>query len=83
MFDNLRNDVNSGPFYEDDKTGAGRDPSLLNSAAGTATPDVRQKSTKLFGMTAQQRFIIAFMMMIAVCVLGIMLLLITGRFGLY
>ncbi|NTW10727.1 MAG: hypothetical protein HGA26_05135 [Chlorobiaceae bacterium] len=42
----------------------------------------RKKETFL-GMTAQQRFIIAFMMMIAVCVLGVMLLLITGRFGLF
>jgi hypothetical protein len=74
MFDNLRDDANSSPFYEDDKA---------KSAAGTIAPTARQKSTKFLGMTAQQRFIIAFMMMIAVCVLGVMLLLITGRFGLF
>ena len=74
MFDNLRNDANSGPFYEDDKA---------KLAAETAAPTTRPKSTKFLGMTAQQRFIIAFMMMIAACVLGVMLLLITGRFGLF
>jgi hypothetical protein len=74
MFDNLRNDANSGPFYEDDKA---------KLAVGAVAPIARPKSAKLLGMTAQQRFIIAFMMMIAVCVLGVMLMLITGRFGLY
>jgi hypothetical protein len=76
MFDNLRNDSNSSPFYDDEKA-------QVQPAAWTATPTARPKSTKFLGMTAQQRFIIAFMMMIAVCVLGVMLLLITGRFGLY
>ena len=76
MFDNLRDDANSGPLYEDDKA-------QVKSAAGTVAPNARSKPTKFLGMTAQQRFIIAFMMMIAVCVLGVMLLLITGRFGLY
>ena len=76
MFDNLRDDANSSPFYEDDKAQA-------KPAAGIAAPNARSKSAKFLGMTAQQRFIIAFMMMIAVCVLGVMLLLITGRFGLF
>jgi hypothetical protein len=76
MFDNLRNDANSGPFYEDDKAQA-------KPMAGKVASIARPKSTKFLGMTAQQRFIITFMMMIAVCVLGIMLLLITGRFGLF
>jgi hypothetical protein len=76
MFDNLRDDANSSSFYENDKAQA-------KPIAGKVTPTARPKSTKFLGMTAQQRFIIAFMMMIAVCVLGVMLLLITGRFGLY
>ena len=76
MFDNLRDDANSNPLYEDDKAQA-------KSAAGTVAPTARPKSTKFLGMTAQQRFIIAAMLMIAVCVLGIMLLLVTGRLGLY
>lgn len=74
MFDNLRDDANSSPFYEDDQSKA---------SAGIAAPIARPKSTRFLGMTAQQRFIIAFMMMIAVCVLGMMCLLITEKIGLY
>ena len=73
MFDNLRNDANSSPFYEDDKA----------QAKPTAEAVARPKPAKFLGMTAQQRFIIAFMMMIMICVLGVMLMLITGRFGLF
>ena len=76
MFDNLRDDANSSSFYEDNKA-------QVKPIAGTIAPAAWPKPTKFLGMTAQQRFIIAFMMMIAVCVLGIMLMLITGRFGLF
>ena len=74
MFDNLRNDANSSPIFEDDQ---------LKASAGNIAPVARLKSTRFLGMTAQQRFIIAFMMMIAVCVLGMMCLLITQKIGLY
>jgi hypothetical protein len=73
MFDNLRNDANSRPFFEDEKAQG-------QSAAGAVA---RPKPTKFLGMTSQQRFIIAFMVMIAVCVLGMMCLLITEKIGLY
>jgi hypothetical protein len=76
MFDNLRNDANSSPFYEDDKA-------QDKSAAGAMAPIARPKSTKFLGMTAQQRFILAVLMMSAVCVLGIMLLLITEKIGFF
>jgi hypothetical protein len=73
MFDNLRNDANSRPFFEDEKAQG-------QPAAGAVA---RPKSTKFLGMTSQQRFVIAFMVMIAVCVLGTMFLLITEKIGLY
>jgi hypothetical protein len=76
MFDNLRDDASSSPFYEDNKAQA-------KPMVGTVTPTAQPKPTKFLGMTAQQRFIIVFMMMIVICVLGVMLLLITGRFGLF
>ena len=42
-----------------------------------------KKSTGNFlGMTSFQRFIIAVMFMVAVCILGTMCLLLTGRIGL-
>jgi hypothetical protein len=73
MFDNLRGDASSNSFYDDEKA-------QVQPAAGTVA---RPKPTKFLGMTAQQRFIIAFMMMIAVCVLGMMCLLITEKIGFY
>jgi hypothetical protein len=76
MFDNLRDNVNSDTFYKDEKKQA-------QPMTGTAVHATRPKPIKFLGMTAQQRFIIAFMMLIAVCVLGIMLLLITEKIGLY
>ena len=42
----------------------------------------RKKAGNFLGMTSFQRFIIAFMVMIAVCILGTMCLLLTGRIGL-
>jgi len=75
MFDNLRNDASASSLYKDDKVQA--------QSADRIAPAARPRSTKFLGMTAQQRFIIAAMLMIAVCVLGIMLLLVTGRLGLY
>ena len=75
MFDNLRDEASSSPFYEDDQA-------QFQPAAGTGAP-ISRKPTKFLGMTAQQRFIIAVLMMVAVCMLGMMCLLITGKFGLY
>jgi hypothetical protein len=76
MFDNLRDESSSSPFYDDDKA-------QIQTAVGAALPNARSRSTRFLGMTAQQRFIIAVMLMIAVCVLGMMCMLITGKFGLY
>jgi hypothetical protein len=48
-------------------------------------PAMRQESKprgNFLGMTSFQRFVIAVMFMIAVCMLGTMCLLITGRIGL-
>jgi hypothetical protein len=74
MFDNLREEASSSSLYGND--------AQFQPAAGTVEA-VSRKSSKFLGMTAQQRFIIAVMLMIAVCTLGMMCLLITGKFGLY
>ena len=81
MFDNLRDDASSS-FYEDDD-----DPFFTGEeveAAPVAAPPRRKKSKgkKLLGMTDVQRFIIAVMLMVAVCTLGTMCLLVTGKIGL-
>jgi hypothetical protein len=75
MFDNLREQADSTPFYEDEAT--------FKQAEGLAAPP-RPKSSggRFMGMTPLQRFIVAFMLLIAVCALGTMCLLITGKISL-
>jgi hypothetical protein len=69
MFDNLREDAEAKPFYEEE--------AKFQPAAGTSSSSRRSK--KFLGMTAIQRFVIVFMLMITVCVLGAMVLLVTNK----
>jgi hypothetical protein len=80
MFDNLRDQADSTPFYEDEAQF--QDVQDLRAAA--ASP--RSNSSgggRFLGMTPQQRFIIAIMLLISVCVLGSMCLLVTGKVSLF
>ena len=82
MFDNLRDDASS--FYEED------DSEFLFQEEKQDAPSTfdalparpRKKMGRLLGMTDKQRFIIVVMLMIAVCTLGTMCLLVTGRMSL-
>jgi len=72
MFDNLRDDAASSPLYEDE--------AKFQSAAGTISPEpARRSSGRFLGMTSLQRFVIALMLMIAVCVIGTMALFVLGK----
>lgn len=72
MFDNLRDDAEAS-FYEED---------TLPPDEELVVPAPKRKSSgKLLGMTPVQRFIIAVMLMVAVCTLGSMCLLLTGKIG--
>ena len=72
MFDNLREDAASS--YEE--------KSNFQSAAGTVSvSSVRPRSRRILGMTSVQRFVITFMFMLAVCVIGAMALFVTGKIG--
>lgn len=73
MFDNLREDASSSSFEDEAK---------FLPAAGTIANRVTRRSGKFLGMTSIQRFLIAFLLLIAVCTLGAMCLLITGKIGL-
>lgn len=75
MLDNLRDDDYSRPFFEDDSP---PEP----EAEPVAMPAPR-RSGRFLGMTAFQRFVISVMLMIVVCLAGTLLLLATGRMGLY
>jgi len=74
MFDNLR-DSTTASFYEEDD--ARLSPQEFEKPV-KAVPR-RKTSSRFLGMTPAQRFVIAFMLMIAVCTLGAMCLLLTGK----
>jgi hypothetical protein len=72
MLDNLRDDAAS--FYEEDT----QPPQDLS-----APPPPRRKPVgKVLGLTPLQRFILALMLMAAVCAAGLMCLLLTNKIGL-
>lgn len=69
MFDNLRDEAASSSFYEEE--------AKFQPAAGTG----RKRSKRILGMTSIQRFVLAFMVMLAVCTIGGMVLLVTNKIG--
>jgi hypothetical protein len=73
MLDNLREDANSSPYFED--------KAKFQPAAGTTSDPAVGRPRKFLGMTPVQRFILAVMISIVVCNLGFMCLLLTGRMG--
>lgn len=73
MLDNLRDDAGSNFYEEEEPT-----PEQVTDAR----PPKRRTNGKFLGMTPIQRFIIATMLMIAVCALGTMCLLLTNKIGL-
>ncbi len=77
MFDNLREQANSTPFY-------GEEEAQFQPAANPVSAAPKPPADPRFlGMTAPQRFFIAVMLMLVVCLLGTMFLLITGKIGLF
>jgi hypothetical protein len=78
MFDNLRDDAVSS-FYEEEDTIL---PDEYEKKPVSKAPK-RKSNGKFLGMTPVQRFVIALMLLIAVCALGSMCLLLTGKVGLF
>lgn len=78
MFDNLRDEPNSTPFYEDEAQfqAAPSGSAPLKSSASSS-------DRRLLGMSAQQRFILTMMLLIMVCLLGSACLLLTGKLALF
>jgi hypothetical protein len=71
MFDNLREDA-SKPYEEEAK---------FQPAADTEPVFGAPSSKRILGMTGVQRFVIAFMFFLAVCIIGAMALFVTGKFA--
>lgn len=71
MFDNLRDD-SSSTFSEENEA-------KYQPAAGYTG---RSSSKRFLGMTSMQRFVIAVLLMMTVCVLGAMTLFVLGKMAL-
>jgi len=74
MFDNLREDA-AKPVYEEEakfQPAAGTEASSIFAAPG---------SRRILGMTGVQRFVIAVLFFLAVCIIGAMALFVTGKIG--
>ncbi len=72
MFDNLREDAAAQSFYEEEEA-------QFQPAAGTEQAYNGGGSGRFLGMTPVQRFVIAVMLMFAVCVVGALCLLVTEK----
>jgi hypothetical protein len=72
MFDNLRDD--SHGYKEEGQA-------KFQPASGTASGPIAPRSSRFLGMTSIQRLVIAVLLLAAVCVLGAMCLLVTGKIG--
>lgn len=74
MFDNLREDAASSSYYEEE---AKFKPAADTEASVFSTTN----SKRILGMTGVQRFVISFMLFLAVCVIGAMALLVMDKIG--
>lgn len=75
MFDGLRSDSSNSSFDEPVEFFPEETP-----PAPAPQPVQRKKLGKFLGLTAQQRFILAVMLMFAICTLGAMCMFVFGKF---
>lgn len=76
MFDDLRN--SDQPIFEGEQVKK-KEPVLSMPNRPAAK---KKKSGKILGMTAVQRFVLSTLLFLAVCMVGIAVLFITGRIAL-
>ncbi|NQU30595.1 MAG: hypothetical protein HQ525_08005 [Anaerolineae bacterium] len=81
MLDNLRDDADASPLYEDDglpdflEVDMGGRDRRTNDSSGLLKP--------ILALSPLQRFIIAVMLFMTVCLIGSMLLLVTQRLAIF
>jgi len=80
MFDNLRDSAESS-FYEEEPNDLYKEPAPGGKAKSTAAG--RRSNGRFLGMTAQQRFLIALMLMSTVCLIGTLAMFILGKMSLF
>jgi len=76
MLDNLRDQAS---FLEEEQPPETNKPIEHTSPKLPKERKPRRSFDQVTGMTAKQRFILAVMLLVMVCLLGIMLLVITGK----
>ena len=76
MFDNLRESADSS-FYEEEPNDLYKDPAPSHQSA--SMPRRRRSNSNFLGMTAQQRFILSFMFMLTVCIMGTLAMFLLGK----
>lgn len=82
MWNNLRDKDESAPFFEEDIPVVEEE----KPSKKVKMPSInlgRYFEEPILGMTAPQRFLISTMVLIAVCLLGMMFLVITGKFAFF
>jgi hypothetical protein len=70
MFDNLRESASQSPFFQNQKPPDEQKPAPQKTSSSTGS---------FLGMTPVQRFIIALMLLMMVCVFGSFILIATGK----
>jgi len=79
MFDNLRDSADSS-FYEEEQNDLYKEPAAAApSRRSAAAPKRRRNSGQFLGMSAQQRFILAVMLMLTVCIMGTLAMFVTQK----
>lgn len=82
MLDNLREDANASPFFDDDD----ELPDFLADDEEEA-PQATNASGDFFkpvmALTPMQRFVLSTLLFMTVCIIGVMFLLVTGKFAVY
>jgi hypothetical protein len=73
MLDNLRDQAASSPYFQQEE-----EPIAEPQLPGLPPP--RRSIDQITGMTPQQRFIIAIMLLVVVCLLGTMGMMVLGKF---
>jgi hypothetical protein len=82
MFDNLRDSADSS-FYEEEPNDLYKEPVPSgNKPTRSAFQKRRSNNTRFLGMTAQQRFLVALMLMFTVCIMGTLAMLVLGKMSL-
>jgi len=81
MFDNLRDSADSS-FYEEEPNDLYKEPAPSSKKTSAAPQKRRSNNVRFLGMTAQQRFLVALMLMFTVCIMGTLALLILGKMAL-